>query len=213
MKLIKNVQEQGELHTKSGIYLAAGVYVDITTDAALFCDQQTFGRLGSGAWIYNDGTADVTDPLKAWDMLRGKYAVVEIDKQPAPSPFAAKTFGIYKFFKRIHGMTQAVTTGENTVLYTITYPWAKITGVEIVGSDIGDKACLSVLDSDAGLISGTPNLLLNQFGFTVNMPKDSYRYESKFDADLYQGLKIKITYNSISNKTIGINIILDEVKT
>jgi len=76
-----------------------------------------------------------------------------------------------------------------------------------------DTAELRVYDNASGTYSGFPNALLNQFGYTLNMAKDYYARTSPFDADLYQGMVLKLTYVSISNKRIGINIIMNEVKS
>jgi hypothetical protein len=68
------------------------------------------------------------------------------------------------------------------------------------------------LDSSAGTYSGYPNFKLNQFGFSANLGKDYYQQNTNYDADLYQGMQLKFTYNSKSAKTIGINFNLNEVK-
>lgn len=54
--------------------------------------------------------------------------------------------------------------------------------------------------------------VLNQFAFNWNLTKDFYTKKSEYDADLYQGFKIKIVYKSVSAKTIGVNFNFDEVK-
>jgi hypothetical protein len=129
-------------------------------------------------------------------------------------PFAAKTLPSgKKIFKRVNGIQSALSSGANTVIFTIPYAWAKISGLEIIGGEVLDTVSLSVLDSTTGTYSTIPDYVLNQFGFTVNVAKDFYEQKSEFDADLYQNMQIKIVYTSVSAKTVGINLILVEVKS
>lgn len=117
-----------------------------------------------------------------------------------------------KLFKRYHGIQESVSIGENTIIYTIPYTQVKIIGVDIMNASALDTVDLMILDTVTGLYSTTPSYLLNQFAFAVNISKDYFRQESNYDADLYQGMQIKIVYNSQSNKTIGINFNFSEVK-
>lgn len=128
------------------------------------------------------------------------------------TPFASKSIGAKKLFKRAVGISSSVSTGDNIILYTIPYAWVKITGMEIIGAEVGDVCSLLVLDSAAGTYSQVPNYTLNQFGFTINLAKDYYEHKSEYDADLYLNMQIKIVYNSISTKTARINLILNEMK-
>lgn len=130
----------------------------------------------------------------------------------SPAPFAAKTLGSKKLYKRIQGISVAIVRGSNDILFTIPFPWVKITGLDVIGSENLDTVSMYVLDTVTGTYSTVPNYMLNQFGFNVNVSKDTYSYHSEFDADLFQNMQIKITYNSVSDKTIGINFILNEVK-
>lgn len=131
--------------------------------------------------------------------------------------FEAKTIlvngVVKKLFARHTGKQFVVIIGSNELYYTVNFPWLKITGVECVGAETLDTAELRVYDTTTGTYSGVPNLMLNQFGFTLNMAKDFYARNAHFDADIYTGMIIKVTYVSISNKTIGINFIIDEVKS
>lgn len=139
---------------------------------------------------------------------------VSVQAQPS---FGAKTILVNgvtkKLFSRNTGKQYAVTTGNNDLFYTVNFPWLKITGVECIGAETLDTAELRVYDTATGTYSGVPNYMLNQFGFTLNMAKDYYSRTAPFDADIYSGMVIKITYNSVSNKTIGVNYLMDEVKS
>ena len=128
------------------------------------------------------------------------------------SPFASKNLGTKRLFKRVHGVRQNVTEGSNDIIFTIPYAWAKITGLEVIDGESGDTVCLHVLDTTTGTYSTVPNYELNQFGFDVNVAKDCYAYHSEFDADLYINMQVKIVYSSKSAKSVGINLILNEVK-
>lgn len=139
---------------------------------------------------------------------------VAVQTQPS---FGAKTILIggitKKLFSRNTGRQYAVAVGSNDLFYTVNFPWLKITGVECIGAETLDTAELRVYDTAAGTYSGYPNAMLNQFGYTLNMAKDYYERTAPFDADIYYGMVIKITYSSISIKTIGVNFIMDEVKS
>lgn len=137
---------------------------------------------------------------------------VLITGQPTLSAFASKFYGDKALFKRFTGITQELTTGENSFTYTIPYTWVKIIGIQVINCEALDTVDFEVLDSENGDYSGTSNLKLNQFGFSLNLSKDFYEHVTNYDADLYQGMQLKFTYNSISNKTIGVNFNLNEVK-
>lgn len=135
--------------------------------------------------------------------------VMNITSIPA---FAAKTLGTKSLFKRVVGVQQALTVGDNTILYTETFPWVKFMAIEVIGGEIGDYVSLYILDTTSGAYSGVPNYQLNQFGFSANIAKDFYEQKSAFDADVYAGLQIKVAYHSMSAKTVGINFVMNEVK-
>lgn len=118
-----------------------------------------------------------------------------------------------KLYARNHGVQQALSVGSNTVSYTITYPWVKIIGVEVVNSEALDYVDFKVKDNSIGTYSGTPNAVLNQFAYSHNIPKEYYIRTAQFDADIYVGMVIEVTYTSSSAKTIGLNFIMNEVKT
>lgn len=127
-------------------------------------------------------------------------------------PFAAKTLGTKKLYKRLHGINQELSEGSNNIIFAIPYDWIKITGLEVINGEALDFISMYVLDSTTGTYSTVPNYVLNQFGFNVNISPDHYSYKSEFDADLYRNMQIKVVYNSKSAKTVGINFVLNEVK-
>jgi hypothetical protein len=139
---------------------------------------------------------------------------VSINSQP---PFGSKSILVNgvtkKLFARFTGQQYTVAIGVNTLTYTATYAWAKLLGVEVVNCEALDTTDFKVYDTAQGTYSGTPNALLNQFSYALNLPKDYYQRMAQFDADIYAGMVIQITYTSISAKTIGLNLFLNEVKS
>lgn len=128
-------------------------------------------------------------------------------------PFASKTLrNGKKLFKRIHGVQHTLTTANNKIDFIVPYTQAKITGLEIIGANIGDVADFSVYDNSVGTISGIPNFKLNQFGFAVNMSKDFHKEVSQYDADLIQGMKLEVDYTGTVNQLVCVNFILHEIK-
>jgi hypothetical protein len=154
--------------------------------------------------------------LQALRPIAPPPAIQSINVNSFPA-FGAKTIvanGITKkLYARNIGIQQAVTSGTNTISYTINQPWTKIVGVEVVNSEALDTVDLKIFDTSTGYYSGVPDYMLNQFAFSHNIPKDYYIRIAQFDADIYQGMIIEITYNSISAKTVGINFIMNEVKS
>lgn len=135
-----------------------------------------------------------------------------VQSQP---PYGAKTVVVsgvkHSLFARFTGFQQAVTEGSNTISYVASYPWVKVVGIEVVNCTALDTASMLVYDNAQGTYSGVPNKLLNQFAFTMNMPDDFYVRMAHFDMDLYQGMTIQFVYTSVSDKTVGINILMDQV--
>lgn len=130
------------------------------------------------------------------------------------SAFSAKTLANGKrLYKRVHGFQTTLNAGVNDILFTIPYAWVKIIGLELMGGELLDTVDFFVLDSSSGTYSGVPNYTLNQFGFSVNVSAGNYASVCNYDADLYFGMQIKIVYTSVSNKTVGINLNLNEVKS
>lgn len=148
--------------------------------------------------------------------LLNKKPSIEVSSLP---PYGAKTQVINgvlkKLYARYTGFQQEVSQGANEITYVATYPWAKVVGVEVINASVNDTVNFKVYDNAQGTYSGVPDLLLNQFSFSTNLPKDFYRRESKFDADLYQGMIVKIEYTSTdaNDRIIGFNLDLLEVKS
>lgn len=132
----------------------------------------------------------------------------------AIAAFAAKTLPNGKrLFARNMGLQFALTVGQNTLSYTVTYGWAKLIGAELVNCEALDAINFKVFDNAQGSYSGVANYQLGQFAYSLNTPKDFYARVAPYDADIYQGMVLVIEYTSVSAKTIGVNLILNEVKT
>jgi hypothetical protein len=136
-------------------------------------------------------------------------ALVKIESAP---PFGAKMIGDKRLYKRVHGVQHDCIVGENIIDFEVPYPAAKITGLEVMWASEGDTCDLQVLDTPTGTISTIPSYILNQFGFTVCVSKDKYEHRSEYDADLIQGMKLRVKITAVAAKKIGINFILNEVK-
>ena len=129
--------------------------------------------------------------------------------------FASKTTVDGKsLYKRVHGKKFTVTgSATTTCLFTVPYAHAKVEAFEILNCAYDETVDFYVLDDTLGTYSGTPDKVLNQFGYTVQMPKDFYDKKSQYDADLYNGMQIKIDYtNNNATKDIYINYVLNEAK-
>ena len=121
-----------------------------------------------------------------------------------------------KLFRRAHGIKSTLNPNGNTEIeFTVPYSWAKITTMEVVGLPEMMQADVTIHDTINGTYSqtGISKFQLNQFGFNINLAKDYYKDHSEYDADLYQGMIIKIVIKNNTSLTpeIGINIILHEV--
>lgn len=129
------------------------------------------------------------------------------------SPFASKILKDgKKLFARNHGEKFTLSSGPNTLEFSIPYPQVKFNELEIIGGEIGDILDLKILDDSSGTYTTVPNYQLNQFGFTVACAKDYYRRASNYDADLFYGMRVVINFTSSSAKDVYINYILHEVK-
>lgn len=156
--------------------------------------------------IFKNGEGDVLSFELSYKLLGNKGNGV------VSSSFAQKTFNGKSLFKRIIGISSPVIIGENIIDYIVPYDFSKITGVEIIGAVNGDSVDFEVYDTPTGLISGYPNVKINQFGFGVMVSKDYYAHRSEFDSDLYKNLKLRVKYHSTIEGNIGINFIINEVK-
>lgn len=145
---------------------------------------------------------------------------VNIGTQPAVAvaaipPLANNNAGGGKaYYQRCVGIQQAV-AATTTTTFTWTqsvFPLAQVYEVEVIGGETGDYVDFKVLDKHVSPLYGTPDAVLNQFGFAVNVAKDYYTREGKFPATVPQNLQFQMSYYSMSAKTIGVNFILHEVK-
>ena len=119
-----------------------------------------------------------------------------------------------KLFRRKHGYKFTVDANE-LKQFEIIVPYAKckIDSVEIIGCHKSDTSNFKILDDDLGTITTIPKQQINQYGFDVNMTDDFYKDQSRYEADLFAGLYIKIEYqeNMGLQKEISVNIDFHEV--
>jgi hypothetical protein len=134
----------------------------------------------------------------------------------ATPPFGSKTIGINGVTKHLYaryaGFQASLVTGSNILTYAVSYPWVKMLGIEAINCEALDIADLEILDTATGTYSGHPNAVLNQFGYSINLPANYYRQQAEFDVDLYSGMVVRLTYTSISDKMVGVNLLMNECK-
>lgn len=121
-----------------------------------------------------------------------------------------------RLFTRVHGSSGSVSGAPDNIDFEIPYPMCKLTGIDIINGELGDKINLKILDTSTGTISGVPNMVLNQFAYNVNIASSFHKFESRYDADMIQGLKIRVEFDAVAPdllpKTIYINFYIHEVK-
>jgi hypothetical protein len=185
-----------------------GVFLDWTTfktnvvnkNALRFSEKEEFYTLHYGEFdssVMKDAGADQTDFETNYKSLANKTITLE------NSAFTSKKLGTKSLFNRSHGAAFALTTGTNTLEFTIPYTTCKITGAELINAEIGDYFDFFVVHPTYGV--------LGQFAFSNYVAKDFYSRVSSYDADLVSGLILRCVYASISAKTIYINYLLHEV--
>lgn len=116
-----------------------------------------------------------------------------------------------RIFMRVNGTSAQVSSTSSNIDFSVPYTACKITGIEIINAEVGDVANFRVLDTSSGTISGVPNIQLNEFGTSVNIMANFYRFESPYDADLIKDMTLRVNYTSISSKRVYINFILHEI--
>ena len=165
-------------------------------------------------YLVKDGGSDQTDFETNYKTTGNIISPATTNVQAQP-PYGSKTIVVngitHKLYSRFTGQQYPVNQGVNTLTYTVTYPWAKLIGVECVGCESLDIVNFAVYDNAQGTYSGTPNALLQQFAYSLNLPAGFYQRMAQFDADIYQGMVIEIAYTSKSAKTVGINFLIDQV--
>ncbi len=139
---------------------------------------------------------------------------VSVDKS---TPFANKILPSGKrVFKRVHGVKATVEDAQKNIELIIPYDFCKITGIELIAGNYGDKVNFKVYDTPTGTISTIPNYMLNQFGFDVYLAQDRHKEESNYDADLIKDMKLVVEYipvNTGSPREVYVNFMLHELKS
>jgi hypothetical protein len=188
-------------------------YIDVNGYYYLKCFD---GPFSLSCKISKDAGADVTEfeasykPTGNTSPLQATYYY----------PYSAKKFitssGLVKnLYTRNVGTQNTVVNGANTINYTATFAWCKMIGMEAINGLAGDYASMYVYDTPAGTYSGTPNLLLNRYGYDLNIAPGYYEKKSQFDADVYVGMILRVIYTSVTtdSRFLGINFLMNEVKT
>lgn len=134
-------------------------------------------------------------------------------------PFAAKTLSDgSKLFRRKHGQKVTIAAqSSSTIIFTVPYTRAKINKLEIIDANALDRVDLLVkspIDPNTAAAYGfPPDYLLNQFGFDVIVSNLLYSDKSDYDADVFAGFQIVVTYknDTDTDKQVGFNLIYHEV--
>jgi len=121
-----------------------------------------------------------------------------------------------RLFRRVRGLSSSIDNASKNIDFVVPFTKCKITGLQILGAKLGDKATFQVLDTASGTISGVPNLVLNTFGQDVYVAPDKADYPSKYDADLIQGMTLRIVFDAVDQvlnppRTVYVNFDLHEV--
>jgi hypothetical protein len=159
-----------------------------------------------------DGATYQATSAAAISFFLGHVVDAQVQNQPA---FADKTASNgMKLYRRVHGV-KATLSGDTFVSLVIPYDYCKINALEVLWAPAGLTVDLKVYDTPTGTISGTNNLLLNQFGFGAGVAKDLYSDESQYDADLIKDMKVEVKLINPSSHTdeVCVNFILHEMKT
>lgn len=209
---VKNNKETSDTWCGQLLEAAAEHDIEAIELAAWRSSDKVMSDLASGDLSIGDGLIYKNSGAQAINYLLGTSQEVLVSSQP---PFAAKTLpNGKKLYTRVHGVAASVSGAPDDIIFTVPYAACKLTGIEIIGGQIGDTVNLKVLDSTTGTYTGVANYQLNQFGYDVNVAKDFYSRESAYDADLFQGMQIKVEYDSVATlpANVYLNFILHEVK-
>lgn len=210
-KILKN-------QTANDVYLAdtgktvpaSGSYTITIEDYRIFAvSDDTAAKIGDGTLVAADGvnTFNIANSIA---LIQGMFpSSIDIHSM---QPFASKMIDGKKLYNRTAGKTFTVVVGVNVLEYAIPFVAMKFDGLEILFAEEGDTVNLKVLDTVTGTYKGTPNALLNQFGYDVNIVPGFYHRGSKYDADIYQGMRIVVEYTATVAKTIAINYGIHEIK-
>lgn len=167
----------------------------------------------------DDGTMDLSVVNDAILYLQG---TLPPEVENTSYAFAKKTLSNgKKLYRRKHGVRKTCPASSSTNIdIAVPYIQCKIDEVEIINCSGNDDVNFMVLDTDVNTYSQAPvadvgaNYMLNQFGFNVVVSDLYYSDSSNYDADLYQGMIVRVIYknNEAQDKNIGINFVLHEVK-
>lgn len=148
------------------------------------------------------------------DFLKGDLTQ-QVDAQTYP--FGSKVLKDgSRLFRRVRGLSASIDNAPKNIDFVVPFTKCKITGLQILAAKLGDRATFQVLDTSSGVISGVPNAVLNTFGQDVYLAPDQADYPSKYDADLIQGMTLRIVFDAVDQvlnppRVIYVNYDLHEV--
>lgn len=121
-----------------------------------------------------------------------------------------------KLFFRGQGVTQTISASSTeSIILTFDYAKGKINGLEIFCCQNGDICNFKILDDTSGTYTGTPNQLLNQFGYDWNMSENGVKEILPYDADILSGMQLVVEYtnNDTVARDIAVNFYIHEDKS
>jgi len=222
MKYLYNASESPKTYVGIEIPVEEYLQIPYNLEAKFSNTSQLLIDIASGDIVVSktdDSDGHITDVNTAINHLKDNLSKdVSITSMSASQlPFAAKILPDgSKIYRRVRGTTGVVQNTTDNIDFMVPFAKCKITGLQILNGKIGDKATFKILDTAAGTVSGTPYAVLNTFGQDVNIIPDVAEYPSKYDADLFYGLILRIEYDPIDEllpRTIYVNYDLHEVVT
>lgn len=198
--------------TWAGMTILAGAEYDLqATEVSVWqASDKVISDLSAGNLLVGDGVTYQAAGALAVNFLLGT-GVKDVSVQAQPS-FTSKKVGTKSLFIRATGKVFPVVVGLNVLDFVITYNVMKFNGLQIVNGKVGETVNLKVLDTPAGLISGVPNYMLNQFGFDVNLLDGEFIRESRYDADVFKDMVVRVELTAIEARDFRVNYSLHEVK-
>lgn len=206
---VKNNKETSDIWAGMTIEAAAEYDLQASEISTWKSNDKVIQDLSTLSLLIGDGVTYKSTGAEAVNYLLGTQQDVYVQQNPS---FTSKKVGNKNLYIRATGKTFDVEVGENNLDFLIPYNQVKFNGLQIINGLVGEVVSLKILDTSTGTISGVPNYVLNQFGYTVNLPNGEFIRESKYDADLYLNMVVRVVLTAIEARTFRINYLIHELK-
>lgn len=133
----------------------------------------------------------------------------KVIQRAEPKPFADKHQHVFDG----NGFSGTIAGSSTDNIDFVISSESDMSGVEILGADIGDKVQMQVIDDASGTYSTIPNYVLNQFGTNWYVRPDIFVKDLPYSARVYPGMIVRFVYEntSVDSKTLYINLDLHRV--